>query len=169
MYGVIALMIVLAAAVIFWPPNFGTPTVVKLETEKGDIVLNLYGKVMPRTVANFVRLVEEEFYNDLTFHRVEDFVLQGGDPNADGTGGPGWTIEFESYRKLRHVRGALGMARSPLDVNSAGSQFYIIKTPAHTLDGGYAVFGRVAEGMDVVDQMEVGDKIISATIVSKPQ
>lgn len=165
MYGVIALMVLLAAAVIFWPPNFGAPYVYKIETTKGDIVVNVYPKVMPITAANFERLVSESFYDGLTFHRVEDWVVQGGDPDGDGTGGPGWTIPLEIHRKLTHVRGALGMARS-LDPDSGGSQFYIITKAQPTLDGSYAVFGKVAQGMDVVDKLVQDDVITRVTRVS---
>ncbi len=165
MYGVIALMVVLAAAVIFWPSNLGQPVAYKIETDKGEITLNVYPKVMPKTAANFEKLVADSFYDGLTFHRVEDWVVQGGDPAGDGTGGPGWTIELEIFRKLSHVRGAVGMARS-LDPDSAGSQFYIVKKNQLSLDGQYALFGKVVKGMDVVDQLAAGDKMTRVTKVT---
>jgi peptidyl-prolyl cis-trans isomerase B (cyclophilin B) len=135
-----------------------------IETDKGTIVLHLYPAAMPKTVANFVRLIEAKFYDGLSFHRVEDWVVQCGDPKGDGTGGPGWKLEFETHPELKHDRGGVGMARQQHDVNSAGSQFYIVKTDAHFLDGAYACFGKVASGMDVVEQLRKGDKIISVTI-----
>lgn len=165
MYGVIALMALLAAAVIFWPPNLGAPVAYKIETSKGEIVINVYPKVMPVTADNFERLVSDGFYDGLTFHRVEDWVVQGGDPNGDGTGGPGWTIELEVFKKLRHVRGAVGMARAT-DPDSAGSQFYIVKKAQPTLDGLYAVFGMVVKGVDVVDKLEQNDVMIRVTRIT---
>lgn len=164
--GIIALMVLLSAAVIFWPPDLGRPTVVRLETDRGNITLHLYGKVMPRTVAHFLALVEAEFYTGQTFHRVEDWVVQAGVP---ALGGPPPTVAFESSRHLRHVRGAVGMARLPDDPNSATTQFYIIRKPAHQIDGSYAVFGVVREGLDVLDRIEANDRITRATIVSRGQ
>lgn len=166
--GAIALMAVLAIAVMFWPRSLGAVTVVKVVTDKGEFTMNLYGERMPITVANFVKLAEEGFYDGLKFHRVENWVVQGGDPSGDGTGGPGYTIQFETYRWLRHDRGAIGMARRADDRNSAGSQFYIVKEEAHSLNREYAIFGKVVEGMDVVDKLVKDDKIVSVTVVSKP-
>lgn len=131
-------------------------------TEKGDIHLSLRGDLVPLTVANFLKLAEAGFYDGLTFHRVEDWVIQGGDPRGDGTGGPGYRIPLEVHPDLRNRRGAVAMARSR-DPDSAGSQFYILKRPATWLDGEYAVFGRVTEGMDVVDRIEAGDRITRAS------
>ncbi|MHB1421490.1 MAG: peptidylprolyl isomerase [Bacillota bacterium] len=133
-----------------------------IKTAKGDIVLELYPDLMPVTVGNFEKLVKSNFYNGLTFHRVEDWVIQGGDPQGNGMGGPGWTIPLETNPKLKNVRGALAMARSQ-DPNSAGSQFYILKKDASWLDGQYAVFGKVIKGMEVVDQIQKGDKMESVT------
>lgn len=135
---------------------------VNIKTAKGDIVLELYPDLMPVTVGNFEKLVKSNFYNGLTFHRVEDWVIQGGDPQGNGMGGPGWTIPLETNPKLKNVRGALAMARSQ-DPNSAGSQFYILKKDASWLDGQYAVFGKVIKGMEVVDQIKKGDKMESVT------
>ncbi|MDK2821143.1 MAG: peptidyl-prolyl cis-trans isomerase [Clostridia bacterium] len=129
-----------------------------IDTNKGTFEIELYPKLMPKTVANFEKLVDSGFYNNLTFHRVEDWVVQGGDPLGNGTGGPGWTIELEVNPKLKNVRGAVGMARS-LDPNSAGSQFYILKKDAPGLDGQYAVFGKVVKGMEIVDRIQPGDKM----------
>lgn len=129
-------------------------------TERGTITVEVYPRLMPRTVANFQRLVTSGFYDGLTFHRVEDWVVQGGDPAGDGSGGPGWTIKLEVSPELPNVRGALAMARSQ-DPNSAGSQFYILREDAPWLDGMYAVFGRVIDGREVVDALEAGDTIVS--------
>lgn len=134
---------------------------VVLNTAKGDIELELYPEKMPITVENFLKLTDSGFYDGLTFHRVEHWVVQGGDPRGNGTGGPGWTIKLETHPDLKNVRGALAMARSA-NPDSAGSQFYILKTDASWLDGQYAVFGLVTDGMDVVDKLEMGDKINTA-------
>jgi len=138
-----------------------------IQTNKGDIVVSLNAEAAPEHANNFIFLSEEGFYNGLTFHRVEpNFVIQGGDPQGNGQGGPGYTIpgEFE----LKHVEGALAMARLPDQVNpnreSSGSQFYITLAPTPQLDGQYSVFGRVEEGMDVVKSIEVGDVIEGITI-----
>ena len=122
----------------------------------GTITLALDGQAAPETVANFVALAEEGFYDGLTFHRIiEGFVIQGGDPNGDGTGGSDTEIkgEFRDNKfdnPLSHVRGAVSMARSQ-KYNSASSQFFIVHQDSTDLDGAYAVFGYVTEGMDVVD------------------
>lgn len=134
--------------------------IVTMETSKGNIVVEIYPKLMPITAGNFEKLVEESFYNGLTFHRVEEWVIQGGDPQGNGMGGPGWSIPLEISFQLKNTRGALAMARSS-DPNSAGSQFYILKKDEAFLDGQYAVFGRVIEGMDIVDKITIGDKMIS--------
>lgn len=130
-----------------------------INTEKGDIEIVIYPELMPVTVENFNSLIEEGFYDDLTFHRVEDWVIQGGDPKGDGTGGSNKTIKLETNPKILNVRGAVAMARSS-DPDSASSQFYILKKDAEWLDGQYAVFGMVVSGMDVVDKIESQDKII---------
>ncbi len=122
----------------------------------GDITVELYPKYAPITVKNFLKLVDEEFYDGLTFHRViKDFMIQGGDPNGDGTGGSPDKIkgEFTSNgvdNPLKHSRGAISMARSN-DPDSASCQFFICHQVCATLDGSYAVFGMVTSGMDVVD------------------
>lgn len=125
----------------------------------GQIVVELDASVAPKTVANFIELAESGFYDGLTFHRVVyDFMIQGGDPNGDGTGGSGTTIEGEFYANgyanpLSHVRGVISMARRGDDYNSATSQFFIMHTSTSTsyLDGQYAAFGWVVDGMDYVD------------------
>ncbi|MGE5473297.1 MAG: peptidylprolyl isomerase [Ignavibacteriales bacterium] len=131
---------------------------VNIKTAKGDIKVALYPELMPITVDNFVQLVKKSFYNGLTFHRVEDWVIQGGDPNGNGSGGSGATIKLETNPNLKNVRGAIAMARSD-KMDSASSQFYILKTDASWLDNYYAVFGKVVSGMEVVDKIAVGDKM----------
>jgi peptidyl-prolyl cis-trans isomerase B (cyclophilin B) len=123
----------------------------------GDIAIELYPEKAPNTVRNFVHLARQGFYDGLTFHRViEGFMIQGGDPQGIGTGGPGYAIkgEFASngFKKndLKHVRGAVSMARS-MYKDSAGSQFFIVQEDQPGLDGDYAAFGQVTGGMDVVD------------------
>ena len=141
---------------------------VKLATSAGDIVIELDAAKAPKTVENFVTLAKKGFYDGVTFHRVEpNFVVQGGDPKGNGTGGPGYTIKDE-FNKQKHVRGVVAMARTQAP-NSAGSQFYITLAPAHFLDGQYTVFGRVTSGMEVVDKIKVGDKMKSVKIVETPQ
>ena len=139
-----------------------------IKTEKGDIVIELFGDVAPLTVSNFISLSQNGFYNNLTFHRREEgFVIQGGDPKGDGTGGPGYTIPAEISDK-KHVRGAVATARLGDAANptkaSSGSQFYITLAETPFLDGEYTVFGQVTSGMDVADQIQVGDKILSIEI-----
>ena len=134
--------------------------IVKFEMEDGGaITAELYPEIAPNTVANFVNLVESGFYNGLIFHRViPGFMIQGGDPQGTGMGGPGYTIKGEFARNgfrentLRHTRGVLSMARSMMP-NSAGSQFFIMHADAPHLDGDYAAFGKVTDGMDVVDRI----------------
>jgi peptidyl-prolyl cis-trans isomerase B (cyclophilin B) len=134
----------------------------------GEIVIEFFPEDAPKTVENFVTLAKKGFYDGLTFHRVEPgFVVQGGDPKGDGTGGPGYTIKAE-FNKQPHVRGVVAMARTR-DPDSAGSQFYITLAPAHFLDGKYTVFGKVSSGMDVVDKIKKGDKMKSVKIVEVAQ
>jgi cyclophilin family peptidyl-prolyl cis-trans isomerase len=134
---------------------------ITIDTAKGQIVMEVYPDLMPGTVANFDKLVKSGFYNGLKFHRVEDWVIQGGDPKGNGTGGPGWSIKLETNPQLKNMRGAVAMARS-MNPDSAGSQFYILKKDASWLDGQYAVFGKVVQGMDVVDRIQIGDKMLTA-------
>jgi len=132
----------------------------------GEIVIEFFPADAPKTVENFVTLAKKGFYDGLTFHRVEPgFVVQGGDPKGDGTGGPGYKVKAE-FNKQQHDRGVVAMARSN-DPDSAGSQFYITLAPAHFLDGKYTVFGKVVSGMDVVDKIKKGDKMKSVKIVEK--
>ncbi len=135
-----------------------------LETSKGTIKFELYEKEAPITTKNFIELTNKGFYNGLTFHRVEPgFVIQGGDPKGNGTGGSGKMIPLEIAPTLTHRKGAVGMARAQ-DPNSASSQFYICIEDAKFLDGNYAVFGMVTEGQDVVGKIRKGDRIIKAAI-----
>ena len=135
-----------------------------LETVKGTIKFELYEKEAPLTTKNFIDLTNKGFYNGLIFHRVEPgFVIQGGDPKGDGTGGSGKTIPLEIAPSLSHKKGAVGMARSQ-DPNSASSQFYICLEDAKFLDKNYAVFGQVMEGQSVASNIRKGDKILKATI-----
>lgn len=131
--------------------------IVTIEMENGQkIIAELYPDIAPQTVASFVSLIESGFYNGTIFHRViPGFVIQGGDPTGTGTGGPGYQIfgEFQSNgfkNAVKHERGMLSMARSAMP-NSAGSQFFILTDPAPHLDGMYATFGKVIEGMEEVD------------------
>jgi peptidyl-prolyl cis-trans isomerase B (cyclophilin B) len=134
---------------------------------RGKFVIELNLEKAPKTAGNFIKLAEQGFYNGLTFHRVvPDFVVQGGDPNGNGTGGPGYTIAFEETG-LKHEDGAVAMARRGDDKNSAGSQFYICLGPQHRLDGEYAVFGKVIQGMDVVRQIKQYDIMKEVTITTE--
>ena len=133
--------------------------IVTIEMENGDVFkAELYPEIAPNTVANFVNLVEEGFYNGLIFHRViPGFMIQGGDPTGTGMGGPGYSIKGEFAANgvknaLRHTRGVLSMARSMMP-NSAGSQFFVMHADAPHLDGQYAAFGKVIEGMEAVDHV----------------
>ena len=127
-----------------------------ISTTKGDIELALYPSKAPVTVANFLNLINRGYYKGISFHRViPDFMIQGGDPTGTGMGGPGYSIEGEFTSNgfkndLKHTRGVLSMARA-MDPNSAGSQFFIMHMDAPHLDKQYAAFGKVTEGMDVVD------------------
>lgn len=132
-------------------------------TEKGDITLTLFPDEAPGTVANFAKLAGSGFYDGLTFHRViPNFVVQGGCPNGDGTGGPGYTIKCETEgNPHRHVRGSLSMAHAGKD--TGGSQFFICHAPQRHLDGVHTVFGQVTDGMDVVDSLRAGDRMLSVS------
>ncbi|MFW5799389.1 MAG: peptidylprolyl isomerase [Spirochaetota bacterium] len=130
-----------------------------IETEFGNIELKFYPEKAPNHVKNFLKLATNDFYESTTFHRViPGFMIQGGDPNSkddnpdnDGMGGPGYTID-EEFNDISHERGILSMARSQ-DPNSAGSQFFIMHKQVPQLDGKYTVFGKVVEGIEVVDKI----------------
>ena len=126
--------------------------------EMGEIKLELFENVAPVTVKNFLDLVNQKFYDGLTFHRIiKDFMIQGGDPSSDGAGGSKETIKGEFSgngvdNEISHVRGVISMARSN-DVNSASSQFFIVHQDSPHLDGNYAAFGKVTEGIEIVDKI----------------
>lgn len=137
-----------------------------ISTEKGDMSIEFYDDDAPGTVKNFVKLSKEGFYDGLTFHRViPGFVIQGGCPKGDGTGGPGYTIKCETGGdKQYHDKGVLSMAHAGKD--TGGSQFFVCHNRSATahLDGVHTCFGKVTEGLDVIDQIKAGDKIIKIQI-----
>ena len=140
---------------------------VTIEMENGDIITaELYPEIAPQSVRNFVNLIQDGFYDGLTFHRViPDFVIQGGCPRGDGTGGPGYTIKCElDGDNQYHDRGVLSMAHAGRD--TGGSQFFICHNRENTqhLDRHHTCFGRVYEGLDVIDKIRQGDKILKITI-----
>lgn len=148
------------------------------EMENGKkIKMELYPDIAPISCENFEKLVKQGFYDGLGFHRIiSGFMIQGGCPEGDGTGGPGWTIKGEFAANgvkndLKHTRGVLSMARA-MNPDSAGSQFFIMHEDAPHLDGQYAAFGKVAEGMDVVDEIaavrtDFRDKPLQPQIIKK--
>ncbi|MFQ6097653.1 MAG: peptidylprolyl isomerase [Armatimonadota bacterium] len=142
-------------------------TIVRVVTARGEFDMALADDDMPVTVAAFKRLVQSKFYDGLTFQRVEDWLIQAGDPTGTTRTEPP-PLNLETSDKWRHDRGALGMARLPSDRNSATCQWYVVKSDAHFLDGEYACFGRVVRGMDVVDNIQRGDKIESVSILRGP-
>jgi peptidyl-prolyl cis-trans isomerase B (cyclophilin B) len=133
------------------------------ETPHGPINVELYPDKAPLTVANFVNLAKRGFYDGLNFHRViPDFMVQGGCPQGSGTGGPGYKFEDETTNGVKHERGVLSMANAGPNTN--GSQFFITHVPTPWLDGKHTVFGKVISGLDAVDTVSGGDKIISVKI-----
>ena len=136
----------------------------RITLDNGNTIdIAFYPEDAPKTVENFVALAKKGFYNGLKFHRVvPDFVVQGGCPKGDGTGGPGYTIPAE-FNSKKHVRGTVAMARSQ-HPDSAGSQFYICYGPTPHLDRNYTVFGQVTSGMEHVDQITQGDKMKTVEI-----
>ena len=150
--------------------------IVTITMESGKVIkAELYPEIAPNTVNNFISLINQGFYNGLTFHRViYGFMLQGGCPLGTGTGGPGYHIKGEfaanGFRNdLRHTEGVLSMARA-MNPDSAGSQFFIMHKAAPHLDGQYAAFGKVTEGMDVVDEIagcdtDYGDKPLDPQVM----
>lgn len=162
------------------PPEQTTPQAqvayVKMTIEgKGDLVIELDLKEAPKTSENFLNLVKEGFYNGIRFHRVvPKFVIQAGDPQSKtlpmghpqlGTGGSGKNIKFEP-NNLKHKRGAIGMARAQ-NPDSASSQFYICLEDLPQLDGNYVIFGKVVEGIEIIDQVRIGDTIQKAIVLEK--
>ncbi len=136
--------------------------IVNMETTKGNLVIELYPEHAPGTVANFLKLVNKQFYDGLSFHRViPDFVIQGGCPIGNGTGGPGWKIKCETEgNPLIHKPGALSMAHA--GKNTGGSQFFIVLTRQGTqhLDGKHTVFGQVIEGLDLITSFKKDDRML---------
>ncbi|MEO6103051.1 MAG: peptidylprolyl isomerase [Pseudoxanthomonas sp.] len=133
------------------------------DTARGPIKVELYPDKAPLTVANFVNLAQRGFYDGLSFHRViPDFMIQGGCPEGSGRGGPGYRFEDETKNGIGHDRGVLSMANAGPDTN--GSQFFITHVPTPWLDGKHTVFGKVTEGLDVVDSVAGGDAITSVKI-----
>lgn len=137
--------------------------VVTIEMENGDIMkAELYPEIAPNTVKNFISLIQKNFYDGLIFHRViEGFMIQGGCPDGNGMGGPGYSIKGEfaangAVNQLKHSAGVLSMARA-MSPNSAGSQFFIMHKNAPHLDGQYAAFGKIIEGMDIVNKIATTD------------
>ncbi len=159
----------LAGSRLFAKVSDSTRAIIKL-AKGGEIVIKFYPQDAPESVANFIKLAKKGFYNGLAFHRVvAGFVVQGGDPNGDGSGGPGYTIKGEFTENgvnntQKHVNGAVAMARTNIP-DSAGSQFYICLGAQPALDGKYAVFGQVIKGMEYVEQIQMGDKMEKVTIV----
>ena len=137
---------------------------VTIQTERGDIVLELYPKHAPKTVNNFVFLAQQGYYDGVTFHRViKDFMIQGGDPTGTGRGGPGYKFEDETRNNpLKHATGVISMANAGPNTN--GSQFFITHGPQPHLDGRHTVFGKVVSGQDVVDAVRQGDQMVKVTV-----
>lgn len=138
-----------------------------METSKGTIELELYPEYAPKTVNNFVFLAREGFYDGVSFHRViSDFVIQGGDPTGTGAGGPGYQFEDETKgNPLKHETGVISMANAGPNTN--GSQFFITHSPQPHLNGRHTVFGKVVNGMDVVNAIRQGDVMIKVTITEE--
>lgn len=138
--------------------------VATIETNKGTIKFTLHDDKVPKTVANFVKLAEDEFYNGLKFHRViDDFMIQTGCPDGNGTGGPGFSFDDEFHADLKHDGpGVVSMANAGPNTN--GSQFFVTHVKTDWLDGKHSVFGRVTEGLDVVNMIVQGDTMERVTI-----
>ena len=140
---------------------------IKMQTSQGEIHIELFEDEAPNTVANMIELSEQGFYDGLVFHRViNDFMIQGGCPHGKGTGGPGYHFRDECHPDLRHDGpGVLSMANAGPNTN--GSQFFITHSAQPHLDGKHTVFGRVLEGLDVVNRISQGDEIQSVTVLNK--
>ena len=167
------LLLLVAAIAVGWALSrrqnegaYSAVETVKIEMDRGDIILEVYPEKVPVTAKNFLDLVKRGFYDGLIWHRVEDWVVQTGDPQGTGMGGSGKTIKLEIDPSLSNVKGAVGMARSQAR-DSASSQFYILKSDATGLAGDYAIFGKVVQGMDAVNSLAQGDKLNKVTIVPK--
>ena len=152
--------------------NESKEEVAVVTTEKGTFVIEFYSESAPVAVANFKKLIKMKFYDGLTFHRIENTpllnIVQGGCPDGNGYGGPGWTIadEYSNPNQRKHLRGTVAMARGNVP-NSSGSQFYICLKPQPSLDGRYTTFGGVIQGMVVVDFLEVGDTMTIIRLEAK--
>jgi peptidyl-prolyl cis-trans isomerase B (cyclophilin B) len=139
---------------------------VRIATARGDILFQLFPDDAPIHSAAFIKLADSGFYDGLTFHRVEPgFVVQGGDPRGDGTGGPGYHLKAE-FNARPHLRGTVAMARASAP-DSAGSQFYICLSDARFLDGQYTVFGQMTEGFEALDAIRRGDAMTSVKVEPK--
>lgn len=156
---IVSVAIAILICTLFTGCKKSNPIVTLTIEDKGVIKLELYPKIAPNTVNSFIHLVQDGFYDGLTFHRIiPGFVIQGGDPEGNGRGGPGYHIKGEfasngfNENKLKHTEGVLSMARAG-HPDSAGSQFFIMLGDAPHLDGDYAAFGKVIEGMDVVEEI----------------
>ncbi len=135
-----------------------------IQTAYGTMVIELFEKDAPNTVANFEKLASDHFYDGLTFHRViPNFMIQGGCPSGTGTGGPGYKIDCE-INPNRHERGSLSMAHA--GPNTGGSQFFICHAPAPHLDGVHTVFGKVIQGVEIVDKIQKDDKMEVVTVTT---
>lgn len=153
----------IAAPYLFAAEKEKKTPMVSIETDKGEIVFEMFPDVAPKTVARITELVQQGFYNGLTFHRVvPGFVIQGGDPKGNGTGGSGKKLKAE-FNSKKHVLGTVAMARAQ-DPDSADSQFYICLEAQPHLDGNYTVFGQVIKGIDVVQKIAAGDVMKKVTV-----
>ena len=135
-----------------------------LRTAKGNIVFKLYPKEAPNSVTRFITLVQKGFYDGLPFHRVEpSFLIQTGDPTGSGKGGSGQMLKAE-FNKLQHIKGTVALARDPKNEDSADSQFYITLTALPHLDSNYTIFGQVVDGLEVLELINLNDKIITISL-----
>ena len=166
---ILVLTLISGCALLSRGPETPEEQVAVVTTDKGIFVIEFYKDAAPIAVANFIKLIDQKFYDGLTFHRrVDEFVVQGGCPNGDGTGGPGWNIadEYTNPNQRPHLRGTVAMARTQAP-NSSGSQFYVCFKPLPYLDGDYTTFGGVIQGMDVVDRLEMGDVMTKIRLEAK--
>ncbi len=140
--------------------------IVEFNTTKGTMQIQLFEDDCPNTVANFIHLIEKNFYSALTFHRRDEgFIVQGGDPEGTGEGGPGYHIRAETVAGIKNLKGYVGMADSGMD--TGGSQFYILLADAPHLDGRYTVFGKIISNPKLPSLLDVGDEIVSAKVIKK--
>ena len=144
--------------------NGQSKSTVLIKTVHGNISFKFYPKMAPNTVTRMIQLVQQGFYDGLTFHRViPNFVVQTGDPQATGAGGTGTKIKAE-FNSLQHIKGTLAMARHSNDIDSADSQFYIALTTLPHLDNKYTIFGQVIDGLELLKKIQKGDKILSMSL-----